>query len=88
MPDPDLAMQLAQTALDQLIDEGELDRTWSVRAEFSVPNQSYVALFRQLDPATQAETAEFSVDFDPAADGAVEKIKDQAYEWAEMSGGR
>ena len=88
MSDLNQAAQLAQTALDQLIEEGELDRTWSVRAEFSVPSQGYVAQFRQLDPATQVETAELSVDFDPASDGAVEAIKNHVYEWAEMSGGR
>jgi hypothetical protein len=88
MPRPENADSIAQTALDQLVEEGELDSTWSVTAEFSFPSQSHQAIFRRSDPATQVETAEILVDFDPAADGATESIKNHVYEWAEMSGGR
>jgi hypothetical protein len=88
MPGPENAASIAQTALDQLIEEGELDGTWSVTTEFSMPAQTDQAIFRQLDPETQVETAEITVDFDPAAEAALESIKNQVYEWAEMSGGR
>lgn len=88
MPEPETATLIAQTALNQLIEEGELDTNWSVTAEFSLPNQTYQAIFRRLDPDTQVETAEVSIDFNPAADDAVESIKTHIYEWAEMSGGR
>lgn len=88
MPGTETAASIAQTALDQLIEEAELDGNWSVTAEFSFPSQSYQACFRRLDPATGVETAELSIDFDPAAEGALESIKNHVYEWAEMSGGR
>lgn len=88
MPGPENAATIAQTALDQLLEEGELDSSWSVTAEFSLPNQTHQAIFRRLDPDTHVETAETSVDFDPAADDAVESIKNHIYEWVEMSGGR
>ena len=82
------ALSAARSALDQLINEGELDATWTVTAEFSLASQGYTAQFRRLDPATQVETAEITVDFDPQNETAVESIKNHVYEWAEMSGGR
>ena len=82
------AASAARTALEQLIDEGELDATWTVTAEFSVASQGYTAIFRRLDPATEVETAEITIDFDPSDPGGIESIKNQVYEWAEMSGGR
>jgi hypothetical protein len=88
MPDSENAAAVAQTALDQLIAEGELDTTWTVAVEFSVPSQGFQATFRQLDPATQVETAQITVDFEPDSPDAAETIKNHVYEWAEMSGGR
>lgn len=88
MPGTETAATIAQTALDQLVEEGELDSNWSVTAEFSFPSQTYQACFHRLDPATQVQTAELNIDFDPAAEGALESIKNRVYEWAEMSGGR
>ena len=82
------AAAAVRTALEQLISEGELDGSWTATADFSMPSQSHTALFRRLDPSTQVETAEITVDFDPNSPEASQTIKDHVYEWVEMSGGR
>ncbi|MEO6393197.1 MAG: hypothetical protein ABIP75_15210 [Pyrinomonadaceae bacterium] len=84
----DQAKATAQTALERLVNENELDTTWTVTGEYSLTAQGYTAIFRRLDPETKVETAQISIDFDPAEAGAIDLIMNRVYEWAEMSGGR